>query len=159
MIEANILARLGIGQMKMDVQAAAGAVGERLGHVRDDRSVLLGDLGAQHAEEGDSVGGDERVGVIEIDFVLPVRVLVIDLVRAPAELIERRRHVLQIAHRGGHRAIVVARLRERIDSRRIPRADRTVAVARHEKVLRFHADVENEPFGFGLVQHTLQVGP
>lgn len=88
MIEANILARLGIGQMKMDVQAAAGAVGERFRHVRDDGSVLLGDLGAQHAEEGDSVGGDERVGVIEIDFVLPVRVLVIDLVRAPAELIE-----------------------------------------------------------------------
>ena len=139
----------------MNVQAAAGAVGERLGHMRHGRSVVLGDLGAQHTEEGDSVRGDERVGVVEIDFVLPVGILVIDLECAPAQLIERRRHILQIAHCGGHRAIVVARLRQRIDSHRIPRANRTVRSARHQKVLRFHADIEDVTLGLGLVQHPL----
>src|SRR5262245_42551346 len=50
------LARLGVGEMVVDVEPAAGAIAERLGHVRGDRPVLLRQLRRRHLEEGDAVG-------------------------------------------------------------------------------------------------------
>ena len=96
------LARLGVGEVVVDVQAAAGAVAERLGHVRRDRPVLLGELRRRHLEEGDAVGGGQGVGVLKVDLELGVGVLVVGLVDAPAELVQDRRHLLQVRHCRGH---------------------------------------------------------
>ncbi len=81
------LAALGVREVKVNVQSAAGAVPERLGHVRGDGSVLLGDLGRRHLEEDRPVGGGESVLVVEIDLELAVGVFVIGLIDAPSEFV------------------------------------------------------------------------
>ena len=76
--------------MVVRVQTAAGAVGEGLGHMRGNRAVFFGNLRAGHLEEDNPIAGRQRVGVIKIDFVLPIAVLVVALVNSPIERVERQ---------------------------------------------------------------------
>ena len=52
---------------------------------------LRADLAGQHLEEDEAIGRGQRVGILEIDFVLAVGVLVVGLVDAPVELAQARR--------------------------------------------------------------------
>ena len=70
---------------------------EGLSHVGGDGAVLLGVLAGHHLEEGVAVGGGQRVGVVEVDFVLPVGVFVVGLVGIPADAAHGVHHVAQIA--------------------------------------------------------------
>ena len=70
----------------VDVAAVAGETGERLGHERRAQAVLLGDRLDHELEERVPVGGDERVVEVPVHLELAVGVLVVVLVRAPAEL-------------------------------------------------------------------------
>ena len=132
-----------VGQVKVDVQPAAGAVAERLGHVRGDRAVFFGDLRRRHFEERDAVGGRQRVVIGEVHLVLAVGVLVVGLIDAPAKLFSALVNSCRYCHRRGHRAKVVAGLGQRIDLVGVPGDDRPVVVAGDEKMLRLHADVED----------------
>ena len=72
------------GQRQVQVQAAAGAVGERLGHERRDHAALGGDHRQQVAQRDDPVGGGQRVGELEVLLELAVAVLVVVGVVRPA---------------------------------------------------------------------------
>ena len=133
LVEEQVFPRLGIGQMKMDVQPASRLVGKRLGHVGGDRPVFAGDLPRGHLEKRDAVGRRERVGVIEIHLELRIAVFVIDLIDAPAQAVERSRQLLQKVHRRSHRAEVVARLRQPVDAQRIPATNAAILGPRDEK--------------------------
>ena len=66
--------------------AVAGQAGERLRHEGGAQAVLLGDRLDHELEEGVPVGGDQRVVEVPVHLELAVGVLVVVLVRAPAEL-------------------------------------------------------------------------
>ena len=144
--------------MVVRVQAAASAVGKWLGHMRGDGAVPFGDLRGGHLEEDDAVRGGQRVGVVEVDLELPVGVLVVALINPPAHVVERPSQLLQIGHGRRHGAEVVARLGQRVHAVRIPGPDRTVFIARDEKVLRLHAHVEDIALLRGIGEHPLKVG-
>ena len=55
LVEEEVLAGIGVRHVVVDVTAAARAVGERLGHMRRDGPVLLGELAGHHLEEGVAV--------------------------------------------------------------------------------------------------------
>ena len=65
------------GQRQVQVQPAAGAVGERLGHERGDHAAFGGDHRQQVAQGDHPVGGGQRVGVLEVLLELAVAVLVV----------------------------------------------------------------------------------
>mmetsp|Transcript_16693 Transcript_16693/g.67333 ORF Transcript_16693/g.67333 Transcript_16693/m.67333 type:complete len:373 (+) Transcript_16693:236-1354(+) len=107
---AEVGARRGVVQRDVGVAARARAVGEGLGHEGDAAAEVLGE-GARHVlEENDAVGRLERVGVVPVDFELAVGVLVVGLVRPPAQGVHRLRqlgHEIVASH---ERVRVVARL-------------------------------------------------
>ena len=90
--------------------AVAGQVGEGLRHEGRAQAVLLGDGLDHELEERVAVGGDQRVVVQPVHLELAIGVLVVVLVRPPAELEHG------IADRGDHlvaahqRRLVVAGL-------------------------------------------------
>ena len=109
-VDEEIFTGLDSGEMKMRMQAAASAVGKRLGHMRGDSTVFLGDLRSRHLKENDAIGGHQRIGVVEVDLVLAVAILVVALVDPVVKRVERQGQILQIGHGRRHRAVVVAGL-------------------------------------------------
>ena len=98
--------------MEMDMQTAAGPIAEWFRHVRGNGPVLLGDLRRRHFEERDAIGSGQRILIIEVDLVLPIRILMIRLVHTPSQAIERAGQFLQVPHGRGHGTEVIARLRQ-----------------------------------------------
>ena len=143
--------------MVVDVAAAAGAVGEGLGHVGGDGPVPLGVLAGHHLEEGVAVGGGKGVGVVEVDFVLPVGVLMVGLVGVPPDAAHGVHHVAQVAHYVGDALEVVAGLAQAVNVVGVIDLDGAVGVAGDQKMLRLDADVEDVALGPGVVQHRLEV--
>src|SRR5207249_1659958 len=92
----QVAAGLGVGQVVVHVGAAAGPVGERLGHEGGDGPIRTGGLGGQHFEEDEAVGRRQGVGVLEVDFVLGVGIFVVGLVDPPAKLAQRLVHVDEV---------------------------------------------------------------
>ena len=74
-----------VPQGNMGVTAVAGESGERLGHEGRAQAVVLGDGLGHELEEHVAVGGLEAIVVIPVHFELAVAVLVIVLIRVPAE--------------------------------------------------------------------------
>ena len=66
-------------QRHMKVHAAAGLVGERLGHHREHHAVALGQLVRGQLEQHQVIGAGQRVGVVKVQLVLALRVFVVDL--------------------------------------------------------------------------------
>ena len=143
--------------MVVDVAAAAGPVGEGLGHVGGDGPVPLGVLAGHHLEEGVAVGGGQRVGVVEVDFVLPVGVLVVGLVGVPPDAAHGVHHVPQVAHDVGDALEVIAGLAEAVYVVGVIDLNGAVGVPGDQKMLRLDADVEDVALGPGVVQHGLEV--
>ena len=157
LIEEDVLAGRGVGDVVVDVAAAARAVGERLGHVRGDGAVPYGELAGHHLEEGIAVGGCQRITVDEVELVLAVGVLVVGLVRVPPEPRHSVHHIAEVALYVGDSFEVVAGLGERVDVVGVEYANRAVGVARHEEVLRLDARVENVALFTGVVEDALEV--
>ena len=73
----------------MRVTAVAGQMRKGLGHEGRAIAVILGN-GLDHIfEEHMAIGGDQRVGIIPVHFELAVGILVIVLIRVPAEFQHR----------------------------------------------------------------------
>ena len=70
--------------------AIAGEIDEGLRHEGGAKPVLLGDRLHHEFEEGELIGGRQRVVEIPVDLELAVGVLVIVLIGAPAEFDHRR---------------------------------------------------------------------
>ncbi len=86
-------------QRQVGVHARPGVLGERLGHERGEDALLEGHLLDDGPEGHDVVGGRERVGVAQVDLVLPGSALVV------AEL---HRDAHRLEHGDGGPAEVVA---------------------------------------------------
>lgn len=87
----------------MQVGAVAGEGRDRLGLEAHPHPMAFRQGGRHHAEEGVAVGGQQRFGVGPVQFELAIGVLVIGLVRPPAEAL----HAVQqfadqrvVAHQG-----------------------------------------------------------
>jgi hypothetical protein len=85
---------------QVGVHARPGCSRERLGHERREDALLEGDLLDDGAEGHDVVGRRERVGIAQVDLVLPGRALVV------AEL-DRDAHRLQQRDRGRRKSWAV----------------------------------------------------
>ena len=124
----------------VEVAAVPGQARERLRHERCDAAVLLRQRVHHVAEEDGTVAAGERVRVLEVLLELPVRVLVVVRVVAPAELVAVLRHRRQevvLSRQPGH---VVTGLLERVHL--VGDLDRPVGVQLHEEVLELAADLE-----------------
>ena len=143
LVVKQALSTLGIGQVEVDMQPAAGTVIKWLGHVGGDGTVLFCHLGGCHFEESDPVGRGESILVVKVDLVLAIPILVVRLVNAPAELVERGHQFLKVTHYRCHGAEVIAWFCQVIDLVRIPGGNRTILVTGYQEVFRFHADVED----------------
>ncbi len=66
------------------MHAAAGAVGERLGHEGADHAQLVGDFRSRHLEENNLVGAGQAIAVGIVDLELAVGVLVVGLIDVEA---------------------------------------------------------------------------
>ena len=121
----------------MRVAAVAGQVRERLRHEGRAQAVLLGDRLDHELEERMTVGGLQRAVVLPVHLELAVRVLVVVLVRPPAE----RDHAVADLGDGRvaahQRLLVVAGLRLRVGAVR----DRA-AVGQDEKVFALDAGLQ-----------------
>ena len=73
------------GERQVQMQSAAGLVGERLRHEGRDHAAFGRDHRQQVAQRDDAVGGGERVGELEVLLELAVAVLVVVGVVGPAE--------------------------------------------------------------------------
>ena len=155
----DVLPRLGVGYVEVDVAGAAGLVCEGFGHVGGDCSMLSGHLTGHHLEEGVTVGGGEGVGIIEVDLVLAAAVFVVGLVYPPPEAVQAVGHFLQIAEDPGNALVVVTGLFEVVDVIRVEDRNLAVLFAVYEKVLGFNADVKYETLVPQLSQHLLHVLP
>ena len=67
----TLVRAVGVPEAEVDVAAAAGPGVVGLGHEGDRVAVLVGDLLAAVLEQGVAVGGFQRVGVVDVDLVLP----------------------------------------------------------------------------------------
>ena len=65
--------------------AVSGQVGERLGHERCTKPMLLGDRLDHELEEAQLIGRRQRVIEVPVDLELTVGVLMVVLVRTPSE--------------------------------------------------------------------------
>ena len=138
-------------QRHMHVAATAGEVEERLWHEGRAQAMLLGD-GLDHIfEERHPVGGHERVGELPVHLELAVGVLVVVLVRRPAELEHGIANLADHVVAAHQCRLVVARLRLRV--RRV--ADRR-AVGAHQEKLAFDAGLQRIAGLRGLRRHLLQ---
>ncbi len=86
--------------MIMHVGAAPGAIGKRLRHVGRHRTIFRSHLGSHHFEKRVTISGGQGIGVLEIHFILTVRVFVVRLISAPTQLVAITNDLLQIAQRG-----------------------------------------------------------
>ena len=150
----QVAAGLGVGERHVEMGAVAGAVGEGLGHHRRDQPLLLGVVLRHHAEEGQPVAGRERVGVLEVELELAVRILVVERVQIPAEIVDRGRDLVEPGEVVDEAAHVVAGFHEFIVRDR--RVQRAVGGLAQEEDLALDAEVEAEAHGLGLLQHVLQ---
>ena len=132
----------GVGQVIVHVRTRARSARERLGHERRDRTRALGKLAGHHPEESVAIGGLEGVGVPEVDLVLEIGVFVIALIDAPAQALESVIERAQETQSARDSLVVVARLRQVVDSVRVPAADRAVRVLDDQEELGLDADVE-----------------
>jgi hypothetical protein len=83
--------------------AVAGEGGEGLGHEAGAQALLLGHRLHHHLEEGMAIGGGEGLGEGPVDLELAIGILVVSLVRAPAQLLHRREQgpdQAEAAHQG-----------------------------------------------------------
>ena len=76
-------------QGEVGVAAIAGEGGEGFGHEAGPQALLLRQGFHHHLEKGVAIGGGEGVGVGPVDLKLAVGILVIGLIRPPAQLFHR----------------------------------------------------------------------
>ncbi len=87
-------------QRHVEVRAAAGTVGEGLGHEGGEVAAPLGEFADHEAEEGEAVGHGQRVGVLEVGLELAVGVLVVEGIDVPAQPVHRLHDLVE------HRIVV-----------------------------------------------------
>ncbi len=76
------------GQREVDVEAAAGLVGQRLRQEAGVEAVAHGHGPDDLLEQEDVVGGLEGAGVVEVNFILAVAVLVVAVLGREAHLLD-----------------------------------------------------------------------
>ncbi len=130
--------RAAAGQRQVQVQAAAGLVGERLGHEGRDHAALGGDHRQQVAQRDHAVGGGQRLGELEVLLELAVAVLVVVGVVGPAERVHRRRDRGEVVIHPGDAAGVVAGLGGGVGG--VGDRQAAVGVAVQQEVLDLGAD-------------------
>ena len=136
-----VLARLEVGEAHVHVRAGAEVLIERLRHERRDAPERAGDVLGHQAEEHHPVGHLERVGVAELELVLPVPALVVERVDVPAELGHVLDHRLQ-ERVGEDRRLEVVAARRRVEEV-LGDPGRPLAVDVAQDIdLGLHADVE-----------------
>ena len=119
--------------------AVARQVGERLRHERRQQAALLRH-GVNHvAEEDRLVGRPQRIVVLEVELELPVGVLVVVGVVAPAEAVEVLRQLRDEVVRAGDALHVVAGLIERVEI--VSEDDLSVPLLEQEE-LELHAHLQ-----------------
>ena len=134
-----------------------GLVGERLGHHGRQQPLFLGVMLGHVAEEGQTVAGGQRVGVFEVELVLPVGVLVIERIEVPAEIVDATRDLVEPLEIVEERPQIVAGLGQLVV--RIGHGERAVAVLAQHEHFAFDAKIEAEAQFGGLGQHVLQRHP
>ena len=72
----------------VDTPILTGAVGERLGHMRGNRTIAFGELRTGHFEKSDPISCHHRVSIIKVHFELTVGILVIGLINAPTQVVQ-----------------------------------------------------------------------
>ena len=159
LVQEQVVARVGVLYVEVDVPAAPRAVRKRLRHVRRYCAMLQGVLARHHLEERVPVGRGQCIVVNEIDLVLAVGVLVVRLVDVPAHAGHPVHQVFQVVHHVRDALEVVARLRQCVHAVGVPDVYRAVFLARHQEVLRLDADVELVPLVPARAEHALQVLP
>ena len=146
-----------VAQREVQVQPRAGPVRERLGHEGRDHAALVGQHVEQVAQRDDPVGGGERVGVLEVLLELPVAVLVVVGVVAPAQRVHGRADRRQVVVHPGHAAGVVARLVRVVGG--VRRHQAPAGVPLEQEVLDLGPGVRREPGGRRLLDHRTQDHP
>ena len=123
----------------MDVHPGAIDAEDRLGHERRVQPVLLGDRLERELEGDGVVGGAQRVRVLKIDLVLPLRDFVVSRLDPDTEPLEGIHHVLAdlLSQIGGEVEVAGLVVREWFD----PAA---LAAAKQEE-LQLWPGVDDEP--------------
>ena len=93
----QIVAAGEIVERHVEMRAAAGLVGEGLGHHGRQQAFFLGVVLGHVAEKDQAVAHGQRVGVFEIELVLPVGVLVVEGIEVPAEIVDAGRDLVEPA--------------------------------------------------------------
>src|SRR5699024_507436 len=85
----NVVAVL-VPQAEVGVQAVTGVAGEWFAHERWDNAVafFISDRVCHVVGQDQPVGGGHRIGVVDVDFILPVTVFGVDSRVAPAHLVD-----------------------------------------------------------------------
>jgi hypothetical protein len=141
-------------QRHVEVQPTARAVVERLRHERGGHPALLGQYREQVPRGDHPVCGGERVGVGEVLLELPIAVLVVVGVVAPAQLIHRRGNRGQMVVHPGQPAGVVAGAG--VDILDVGRRQPSVRIPRDEEVLDLGPDEELQLLGPCALEQRLE---
>jgi hypothetical protein len=156
-IAEQLRAGLRVPQARMQVQAGAGEVPERLGHEGGGHARPVRERVHHVAEEDQPVGGRERVGESEVLLELAVRVLVVVGVVRPAELVHVPRHRGQVVEHPGQALGVVAGHAGPVE--RVGQFDAALVAPPDQEVLRLAAHVVDVAALARLLQHALQDQP
>jgi len=112
----------------------------------------VGDFGSGHLEQDDVIGGRQRIGILEIDLILSVRVLMVDLIDVDTQYLQAFRHTLKKGADARKTAIVVSRLLQAVGI--VERCDGAVRSTLQQAEFRFNAGIER-PSAFGQARNLL----
>ncbi len=101
--------RVALEEREVRVHAAARLLGEGLRHERRVDALLDGDLFDDRAERHDVVGGRERIGIAQVDLVLPRARLVVAELDGDAEVFEHaHRPATEVVGRAARHVVEVS---------------------------------------------------
>ena len=105
-------AGLQVIERHVEVGAIAGLVGKGLGHHGRQQAFFARVVLGHVAEEGQPVAGGQRVGILEVELELAMRIFMVKGIQVPAQAIDGRGHLVEPAEAVGEAAHVVAGLGE-----------------------------------------------